>query len=145
MAGFSKIYCLGGLGGFNGADGLNPLAAQILVGDADRQWLEPRYYDKKLKPIGKIQFIIPEGPNNPNMLIDACLAFFSNLFEQCPSLEEVKEQSLNMTRLDFNALKESIPQSWTKLRKEAEAVFKNLIIFEANLKQIDLTSFSIGK
>lgn len=45
MAGFSKIYCVGGLGGFQGADGVNPILFQILVGDASRQWLQVHYFD----------------------------------------------------------------------------------------------------
>lgn len=97
MAGFSKIYCLGGLGGFMGADGINPIGGQILIGDADRQWLEPRYFDKKLKPIGKINIIVPESPNDHN--------------------------------------------NWFNLREEAKPIFKQLIIFEAELKQVDLSKW----
>ena len=40
MAGFNKVYYVGGLGGFMGADGINPICFEIWVGDADRQWLE---------------------------------------------------------------------------------------------------------
>lgn len=47
MAGYSKIYCIGGEGGFLGADGMNPIDFQILVGDADRQWLEVRYFNRE--------------------------------------------------------------------------------------------------
>lgn len=143
MAGFSKIFCLGGLGGFMGADGINPLRAQILVGDADRQWLEPRYFDRNLKPIGRIKTIIPEGPNHPNMLIDACLAFFSTFFSECPSMENIKKKAEGMTCLDFDIGKDSIPKGWAELRKEALHIFKKLNIFEADLKPIDLTNYTI--
>ena len=44
MAGFYKIYMVGGSGGFLGADGINPIGLQILVGTADREWLEPKYF-----------------------------------------------------------------------------------------------------
>jgi hypothetical protein len=143
MAGFSRIYCLGGMGGFMGADGLNPLSAQILVGDADRQWLEPRYFDKRFKPIDKIGAIVPESPNHPYMLLDACMAFFSNLFEKCHSLKEVRKQGIGLTRLDFNAKGSEIPKSWNVLRKEAIPIFRNLAIFEAELNLLDLASFKI--
>jgi hypothetical protein len=46
MAGYSKLYCVGGLGGYLGADGINPILFQILIGNADRQWLEVHYFDK---------------------------------------------------------------------------------------------------
>ena len=29
-----------------GADGVNPIEFLVLVGDADRQWLEPQYFDR---------------------------------------------------------------------------------------------------
>ena len=37
MSGYSKIYCIGGEGGFLGSDGMNPIDFQILVGDGNRQ------------------------------------------------------------------------------------------------------------
>ena len=46
MAGYSKIYCIGGEGGFLGSDGMNPIDFQILVGDGNRQWLEARYFNR---------------------------------------------------------------------------------------------------
>ena len=44
MAGYSKIYCIGGEGGFIGVDGINPIDIQILVSDVHRQWLEVHYF-----------------------------------------------------------------------------------------------------
>ncbi len=41
MSGFSRFYVFGGAGGFMGADGVDPVAFMIFVGDGDRQWLEP--------------------------------------------------------------------------------------------------------
>ena len=75
MAGFSKSFILGGEGGVMEADGVNPISLFILVGDADRQWLEPVYVNKNIKPIGNIKVIIPPGPDDPRMLLDACQAF----------------------------------------------------------------------
>lgn len=40
MAGYSRAYWIGEPGGFEGADGMNPILVEILVGDADRQWWE---------------------------------------------------------------------------------------------------------
>jgi len=143
MAGFSKLYCIGGLGGFMGADGINPIALQILVGDADRQWLEPHYFNQSLRPIGNIRTIIPEGPDHPNLLIDACVAFAPKYFEKCPSLEIIKQKLKDYDRLDFHLRREDIPSTWFDLRKEAYSYFKNLIIFEANLTQVNLEHYPI--
>lgn len=55
MAGYSRLYVVGGLGGFMGADGVNPIEFLVLVGNADRQWLEPHYFDRTIKPIGKLR------------------------------------------------------------------------------------------
>ncbi|MBC8213800.1 MAG: hypothetical protein H8E71_04085 [Candidatus Marinimicrobia bacterium] len=136
MAGFSRLYCIGGLGGFMGADGINPIAIQILVGDADRQWLEPHYFDKSIKPIGNIKSIIPEGPGHQNMLIDSCIAFAPVFFKKCPTLSKVEIQLEGYTRLDFNLEIEKIPDEWGKLRKEAVPFFRSLNIFEAELKPL---------
>jgi len=139
MAGFSNLYCIGGLGGFQGADGINPIDFQILVGDSDRQWLEPRYFDETLKPIGKIRTIIPEGPAHPNSLIDACIAFAPKYFEKCPSLEKVQQALQGFKVLDFDAEKEKIPQSWVKLRKEALPIFEKMHIFKAHLVKLGVS------
>ena len=64
MAGYSKFYVVGGEGGFMGSDGVNPIEILILVGDAGRQWLEPHYFDASIRPIGRIQLIVPAGPDD---------------------------------------------------------------------------------
>ena len=132
MAGFSKLFVIGGLGGFDGADGVNPIQMQIWVGDADRQWLEPHYVDGAIKPMGTVRSLVPEGPYHPNSLIDACIAFFPKHFEECPSLAEAAKQLEGVTLLDFD--KENIPSVWPKLRDEARPFFSRLNIFEAELK-----------
>ncbi len=55
MAGYSKIYCVGGEGGFLGADGINPINFQILVGDAGRQWLEVCYFSQDIRPMDELK------------------------------------------------------------------------------------------
>lgn len=41
--------------------------------------------------MGRIRSIIPKGPDHSDALIDACLAFFPEYFESCPSLTQVVE------------------------------------------------------
>jgi len=69
MAGFSRMYVLGDQGGFMGADGANPIHLLVLVGDASRQWLEPRYLDDSFSPLGAIGVIVPKAPNHPDNLL----------------------------------------------------------------------------
>ncbi len=133
MAGFYKIFCVGEPGGFMGADGITPILFQILVGTSDREWLEPHYFDKSVKPLGQIRVIVPEKPNSPNALIDACLAFYPKHFESCPSMSRVKEEAESLKRLDFHLGVKEIPESWSKLRSEAQSSFESLNIWEAEL------------
>jgi hypothetical protein len=134
LAGFSKLFVIGGRGGFDVADEVNPIQLQIWVGDSDRQWLEPHYVDVTIKPIGTLRSLVPEGPNHPNSLIDACIAFFPKHFRECPSLTEAVEQLRRVSRLDFD--KHNVPSVWQKLREEARPFFDRLNIFEADLKLI---------
>lgn len=141
MAGYSKLYCVGSLGGFMGADGINPILFQILVGDADRQWLEAHYFDERIKSLGKIKVIIPESPGHPNSLLDACLAFYPQHFEDCSSLIKVEQKVRDLTRLDFDLGKQEISEEWYSLREEALPQFKSLNIFEAHLTPISLEGY----
>ena len=130
MAGYSKIYCIGD----DGWDGINPIFFQILVGDSDRQWLEPRYFDRRIRPIGRVKVIIPAGPDHPDTLIDACLAFSPKYFESCPSLIQVSEALAKARSIDFHL--DGEPINWAQLREEARPYFKKITIYEAELNKI---------
>lgn len=108
---------IGNFGGSMEIDGLNPISLQILVKHGNRMWLEPHYFDKTLKPIGNIKTIVPEKPDDPNSLIDACLAFAPKYFQECPSLEEVKQSLKGAEFLDFDIGKEKIPHSFDSKKK----------------------------
>ncbi len=134
MAGFSKIYLIGGQGGFQGADGINPIRLQIWVGDADRQWLEPHYVDRSIKPLGTIRSLVPARPDDPEALLDACIAFFPEHFKRCPSLSGVASELEGVTQMDFDLGIDRIPKIWPQLRIEARPEFKRLNIYEAELQ-----------
>jgi hypothetical protein len=136
MAGYSKIYCIDGTSTFLGPDGINPIQLQIWVGDSSRQWLEPRYFDGSIRPLGSIGVIIPEGPDDPNALLDACIAFFPRHFESCPTLTEVALDLAGVKRLDFHT--DGLPNRWRQLRKEAWPYFRKLIICEGRLVPVDI-------
>ncbi len=140
MAGIYKIYCVGGQGGFMGADGINPILFQILVGTSDREWHEPHYFERSLKPLGQIRVIVPEKPDSPDALIDACIAFYPRHFESCPSFQRVAAEAAGLKRLDFDSEADKIPQLWQTLRAEAKPLFEQLHIWEAELKPLKQTT-----
>lgn len=139
MAGYSKLYAVGSLGGFMGADGINPIEFMVLVGDADRQWLEPHYFDASIKPIGRLRVIVPAGPDHPDALLDACIAFCPRYFNACPSLAKVEWALRDAERLDFDARPQDIPEAWASLREEARPIFAAMNVWQADLVPIDRT------
>lgn len=133
MAGISKLYVVGGQGGFMGSDGVNPVDFIILVGDSSRQWLEPVYHDPSIKPLGRLTTIIPEGPDRPDSLLDACIAFAPGFFSKCPSLKKVRVQLADTERLDFDLGRSAIPTSWAALREEARPIYQHICMWQATL------------
>lgn len=135
----SKIYCIGTEGGFGGSDGLRTIDLLILVTEADRQALVAYHFDRRIRPnerirpMGRIHVIIPRGPNHPDALIDACLAFFPKYFESCPSLAQVAKGLANARRIDFHL--DGEPAGWAQLREEARPLFEELIIYEGVLNK----------
>jgi len=133
MAGFSKIYVLGFPGGFMGSDGVNSIWGLILVGDADRQWLEPHYFDPSVRPLGRVRALVPNEPDHPDALLDACIAFFPQKFRTCPSFTKLDAAMKDVTFLDFHLGSEEIPEAWAALREEARPIFASLDIWQAEL------------
>ena len=129
MAGYIKIYCIGN----ETYDGIDPIFYQILVGTSDRMWLEPRYFDKRFRPLGKVKVIVPPCPDHPDILLDACIAFSPKFFEACPSLGEVAQVLADAKRIDFHLKGE--PVGWAELREESRPLFKEMTIFEAELRK----------
>lgn len=132
----SKIYCFGAEGGFMGSDGIREIYWQVLVCDSDRQSLVSYHFDRRIGPMGRVKVIIPAGPDHPDALIDACLAFFQEYFESCPSLAQVSEGLANARRIDFHL--DGEPTGWAHLREEARPLFKEMVIYEAVLKKYPL-------
>lgn len=120
-----------------GADGVNPIEFMILVGDGNRQWLEPHYFNSELKPLGRLRTIIPAAPDEPDALLDACIAFYPKAFDGCPSLSQVRSELGTLEVLDFDAAKASIPASWTALREEARPRFRELYGWRADLMPLE--------
>ena len=129
----SKIYCIGTEGGFMASDGLRTIDLLILVSEGGAQALVAYHTDKRIRPMGRIEVIVPAGPDHPDALIDAFLAFFPKYFESCPSLAQVAEGLANARRIDFHL--DGEPPGWSQLREEARPLFEKMIIYEGVLNK----------
>ncbi|MDE2768628.1 MAG: hypothetical protein OXI70_11135 [Chloroflexota bacterium] len=134
MAGYSRIYCVGDEGGYLGSDGINSIHFQILCGEGNRQWLKVHYFDKRIRPMGGLEVIVPAGPDHPDSLIDACLAFYPEHFRSCTSLSQVERAVEGMQSIEFES---GEPDGWAQLRAEARPLFRQLKIYEAELRKLE--------
>jgi hypothetical protein len=144
MAGFSRMYVIGGLGGFEGADGINPIQLQIWVGNANRQWWQPHYVDRSIGRLSRIRSIVPSEPDHPDALLDACIVFHPHHFTDCPTLGYLMPLLKRVGKvLDFEhpsedpSIKE-IYELWPQLREEAWPRFRELNIFEAAFRAVSI-------
>ena len=141
MAGFTKIYYFGNEGNFFTRDGINDITMEVLVGDGNRQWLEPRYYTK-FKPIANIARIVPEAPYQDDNLLLAAIIFSPIRFRSCRSLKELThllDSTIQNSFLDVDRSKEKY---WYRsgvlqdVMKQARPIFDHLNIYEAELKPL---------
>lgn len=120
----------------------NPSAAiavrDALVGNADRQWLEAHYF-ASINPIGKLWLNVPAGPNHPDPLLDACIAFCPWYFRGCPSRGEVEMTLRDPERLDLHLYPQVIPTACARLREEARPAFAEMNIWRADLRPLERT------
>ena len=136
MAGFSKVYFIGGAG----PDGLSKPFVQLMQGDGSRQWFEAIYADDTMMPMGRVEAVVPASPDHPLALLDAAIAFLPRLFDHCPSFGGVLKALEGVTLLDFH-LGRGVPAEWSKLRDEALPTFRELNVFQADLKPFDVTQY----
>ncbi len=133
MAGFSRIYCVGGDGGYEGADGIHPMHLQIWQGEGNRQWLEAHWFEAPPQPLGQIRRVVPVGPDHQDALLDACIAFLPDHFAGCPSLERVRAEVGSAELLDLDG---GGSAAWRELREEARQAFHSVPIWEAELRRV---------
>ncbi len=135
MAGFSRIYCISSEV-FENSESVESVYLQIFAGEGHRQWYMPYYFDKSIKPIGKISRMVPGDVNDENSLLDACIAFAPNFFNACPTLKKIQDELVDFEFLDF-CDEDKIPKGWKQLRREAAPIFEKL-----NISKIKLISLS---
>jgi hypothetical protein len=136
MAGYERIYLFGGVGGYMGADGMNPIAMQIWVGWSDRKWLEAHYFVDDLEAIGGIKAIIPKQHDEELNLLEASIIFGPQFYIMKCDLMEITMKyfsALNKTKID---LADDAPEFWDDVVKQARPVFNTLNVFQADLKEI---------
>ena len=107
-------------GGFLGADGINPIGLQILVGTSSREWLEANYFDKKLNSISGITHMVPKSPTSDENIIDGLIIFAPQLFEEsCDLLKDAHMyfDKLGKKRIDMSKHE---PAFWNDLVIQAK-------------------------
>jgi len=60
--------------------------------------------------------LILNGPDHPDSLLDACIAFFPEHFELCHTLAKVREDIMDTKRIDFSE-DIDVPPSLSKFRE----------------------------
>jgi hypothetical protein len=127
MAGFSQAYVLGA----RNYDGVNPIELMLLVGEGERRWFEPLYVNAPAQPLGALKVFVAAGPDHPDALLDACLAFHPSAFAACPSRAAVASALGEETRLALGHAPADLQRLWATLREEARPLFEKLPISEA--------------
>lgn len=100
----------------------------VLFGHGNRIWVKARVPSGWLRPIGRIETVVPEAPDSETALLDALLAFWPERFRSCPSLGAVEAKLGRTDFLDFDEHPERIPAEWTALRREARAIYEELVV-----------------
>ena len=96
----------------------------IFRGDNNRVVLKVFYLDEGMKSIDRDR-VIPSGPNDPDMILDATIWFFPQWFKSCENYAKVSKEVVDKGFLDLNL---NMPNSWKQLRKESRHLFGKLEI-----------------
>lgn len=133
MAGYSKLYVVGGLGGHMGADGVNPIEFLVLVGDAGRQWLEPHYFDRYDRAPRKSSNH-RAGRTRPFGQPAGCVhRLLPSKLQGLPLHRGGRSGGSGRGSPRLRRRSEGIPSGWARLREEARPVFRARNIWRADL------------
>ena len=113
-ASFSKFYLIGLKSESEFWGNLEHTRLFLLQGEGNRQWVEAHY------PAGDLQkrvpgVLVPEKPEDPNLLLDSCMAFLPEVFQEIPDFSSLSKIVKGADRFDLNLEK---PGEWDSLRKE---------------------------
>lgn len=130
MTVYSRIYCVGSQ--TNESECYVKL--QIFVGEGEQLRYDVNYLDRTVTQLGGIRSLLPERRDDPQSLLDACIAFYPQHFRDCPSLRCVEKMMRRVRELDLCA--KPTPPEWRRLRTEAMEAFKSLRIYEAPIREL---------
>lgn len=129
MAGFDKCVFFG----HAGYDGINGIELELWRGVSSRMWFEVA---RGFKHRGlRVDVIVPKGPNDPDMLLDAAMAFYPKAFRDVPGYTRMYESLEPRSYLDFD-MDEGVPADWAAIRELARPVFRQLTIYEADMRPV---------
>lgn len=130
MAGYEKAYMFG----HATHDGVNGITMELWQGASSRMWLEPAKGFKN-KNIIKVRTMVPERPNDPDMLLDAAMAFCPGAFKGVPEYQKMYNRIEPDLFLDFNAHK-GVPEEWAQVRELVRPIFEKMTIYSADIKPL---------
>lgn len=129
MAGYEKAYMFG----HATYDGVKEIMMELWQGTSSRMWLEPatgfRGRDIKVKTM------VPEKPNDPDMLLNAAMAFCPQTFKAVPEYRKMYQKLKPDLFLDFNA-HIGVPEEWAQVRELVRPIFEKMTIYSADIKPL---------
>lgn len=129
MAGFDKSVFFG----HATYDGINGITMELWRGVSSRMWFEAaRGFKRRAQ---RVEVIVPKGPNDPDMLLDAAMAFCPKVFQDVPGYTRMYESLEPRSYLDFD-MDEGVPADWAAIRELARPVFRQLTIYEAYIRPL---------
>lgn len=129
MAGFDKSVFFG----HATYDGINGITMELWRGVSSRMWFEAaRGFKRRAQ---RVEVIVPKGQNDPDMLLDAAMAFCPKVFQDVPGYTRMYESLEPRSYLDFD-MDEGVPADWAAIRELARPVFRQLTIYEADIRPL---------
>ena len=129
MAGFDKSVFFG----HATYDGINGITMELWRGVSSRMWFEAaRGFKRRAQ---RVEVIVPQGPNDPDMLLAAAMAFCPKVFQDVPGYTRMYESLEPRSYLDFD-MDEGVPADWAAIRELARPVFRQLTIYEADIRPL---------
>jgi len=111
------------------ADQPAPLAV-VRTDDAGRWTFQPLYAAGAGAPLGRLQRLTTTA-QHPDALLDACLAFFPDVFAGCAALALVRQVVGEAEELDLSG---RLPVGWVALRGEGKAVMMGAAVKTARVE-----------
>lgn len=127
MAGYDKIF----LFGRPVVEGVTEITMELWQGGNGRMWLEPAAGFKGAEV--KVTALIPNRPDDPDMLLDAAMAFCPRAFADVREYREMYGKLKPGSKLDFN-LDRNVPEEWDTIRALVRPVYEKMAIFSADIK-----------